>query len=132
MNAYSLFSVRRKLLTKILFNPFLNLKTRWAFLVRLPLIISTSLWKEFHFLQISEDYFIKHLVKTSSHKYYLKFLISSMLLNFWSIWSKIFLLSISQMNPPRKMIQWLTCFSLANSPLEYHELEYHQYVLNKI
>ena len=35
----------------------------YAFLIRLDLMFSTSLWKEFQLLQISNDLSIKHLIK---------------------------------------------------------------------
>ena len=36
---------------------------RYYFLIRLDLIISMSLWKEFQLLQILNDLSIKHLIK---------------------------------------------------------------------
>ena len=35
----------------------------YAFLIRLDTMLSMSLWKEFQFLQISNDLSIKHLIK---------------------------------------------------------------------
>ena len=35
----------------------------YAFLIRLDLIFSMSLWKEFQSLQILNDLFIRHLIK---------------------------------------------------------------------
>ena len=35
----------------------------YAFLIRLDLIFSMSLWKEFQFLQILNDLSIRHLIK---------------------------------------------------------------------
>ena len=36
---------------------------RYAFLIRLDLMLSMSLWKEFQLLQILNDLSIKHLIK---------------------------------------------------------------------
>ena len=36
---------------------------RYAFLIRLDLMFSTSLWKEFQLLQVSNDLSTKHLMK---------------------------------------------------------------------
>ena len=36
---------------------------RWGFLIRLDLMFSISLWKEFQLLQILNDLSIKHLIK---------------------------------------------------------------------
>ena len=38
-------------------------KGRYAFLIRLDLLFSMSLWKEFQLLQISNELYIKHLIK---------------------------------------------------------------------
>ena len=35
----------------------------WAFLIRLDLMLSVSLWKEFQLLQILKDLSVKHLIK---------------------------------------------------------------------
>ena len=35
----------------------------YAFLIRLDLMLSMSLWKEFQLLQILNDLFMKHLIK---------------------------------------------------------------------
>ena len=42
----------------------LSIKNGWyAFLMRLDLMLSMSLWKEFQLLQILNDQSIKHLIK---------------------------------------------------------------------
>ena len=38
-------------------------KREYAFLIILDLMLSMSLWKEFHLLQILNDLSIKHLIK---------------------------------------------------------------------
>ena len=40
----------------------------YAFLIRLDLIFSMSLWKEFQLLQILKDLSIKHLIKLISYE----------------------------------------------------------------
>ena len=40
----------------------------YAFLIRLDLIFSMSLWKDFQFLQISNDLSIRHLIKLISYE----------------------------------------------------------------
>ena len=40
---------------------------RYAFLIRLDLIFSMSLWKEFQILQISNNLFIKYLILSIKH-----------------------------------------------------------------
>ena len=47
---------------------------RYAFLIRLDLIFSMSLWKEFQLLQILNDLSIRHLIKLMLYKNYAKLL----------------------------------------------------------
>ena len=42
---------------------------RYAFLIRLDLMFSMSLWKEFQLLQILNDLSIKHLIKLILYEY---------------------------------------------------------------
>ena len=46
----------------------------YAFLVRLNLMFSMSLWKEFHLLQVLNDLSIRHLIKLILYKNDLKLL----------------------------------------------------------
>ena len=47
---------------------------RYAFLMRLDLMLSMSLWKEFQFLQILNDLSIRHLTKLILYENDVKFL----------------------------------------------------------
>ena len=47
---------------------------RYAFLIRLDLMFSMSLWKEFQLLQISNDASIKYLIKLILYENNLKLL----------------------------------------------------------
>ena len=58
---------------EILFNAFVNLNRGLSFSVNLALIFSTSLGKEFHYLQFLEDIFIEHLIKTNLWELHVKF-----------------------------------------------------------
>ena len=40
----------------------------YVVLITIDLMLSMSLWKEFQFLQISNDLFIKHLIKLILHE----------------------------------------------------------------
>ena len=52
--------------------------SEYAFLIRLDLILSMSLWKEFQLLQILNELSIKHLIKLGdSWNYMLPILVSS-------------------------------------------------------
>ena len=48
---------------------------RYAFLMRLDLMLSMSLWKEFQLLQILNDQSIKHLIKLTLYENDVKLLI---------------------------------------------------------
>ena len=81
----------------------------YAFLIRLDLMLSMSLWKEFQLLQILNDLYIRHLIKLILYENDVK------LLKFKrSLWSVRFWLLIHEMNTSRKAMEWLICFSIAN------------------
>ena len=87
----------------------------YAFLIRLDLMLSMSLWKEFQLLQILNDLSIKHLIKLTLHENdvkLLKFRRRHLLVDLWYIWSVIFWLLIPETNTSRKAIEWLICFSI--------------------
>ena len=89
----------------------------YAFLIRLDLMCSMSLWKEFQLLQIVKDLSINDLVKLIMYENdlkLLKFTRSPVKVDFWYAWSVRFWLSIPEMNPSRKAMEWLTCFSVVN------------------
>ena len=67
----------------------------YAFLIRLDLMLSMSLWKEFQLLQILNDLSIRHSIK-------LKFKKRPIYVNLWYVWSVRFWLLIPEMNTSRK------------------------------
>ena len=84
-----------------------------AFLTRLDLILSMSLWKEFQLLQILNGLSIKHLNKLILYENdvkLLKFRGRSVYVNLWYVWSVRFWLLIPEMNTLRKPMEWLICF----------------------
>ena len=89
----------------------------YAFLVRLDLMFSMSLWKKFQLLQILNDLSIWHLIKLilcENDVQLLKFKRRSVKVNFWYVWSARFWLLIPEMNASRKAMEWLFCFSIVN------------------
>ena len=54
--------VTTKLTIKVLFNKFIK-NGGYVFLIRLDLMFSMSLWKEFQLLQILNNLSFKHLIK---------------------------------------------------------------------
>ena len=96
----------------------LSIKNGWyAFLMRLDLMLSMSLWKEFQLLQILNDLSIKQLLKLIFYENnikVLKFKKSPVQVDLWSVWSVRFWLLIPEMNTSRKAMEWLTCFSIVN------------------
>ena len=60
---FQLVLVTRKLIIEVFFNGFIDWEWEYTFLIRLDLMLSMSLGKEFQLLQILNDLFIKHLVK---------------------------------------------------------------------
>ena len=121
----------------------------YAFLIRLDLMFSISLWKEFQLLEILNDLSIKHLIKLILHENdvkLLKFKRSPVQVDLWHIWSVRFWLLIPEMNKSRKAMEWLFCFSsvhlMLGCPLFKRfkkfnlvrcqkQLECHQHILNK-
>ena len=55
--------VTRKLIIEVFLMTLLIKNGGWAFLIRLDLMLSVSLWKEFQLLQILKDLSVKHLIK---------------------------------------------------------------------
>ena len=89
----------------------------YAFLIRLDLMFSMSLWKEFQLLQILNDLSIRHLIKLSLYENdvkLLKFTRSPVWVDLWYAWSVKFWLLIPEMNTSRKAMEWLIWFSIVN------------------
>ena len=89
----------------------------YAFLIRLDLMFSMSLWKEFQLLQILNDLSIRHLIKLILYENdvkLLKFKGSLVKVALWYVWSVRFWLLIPEMNTSRKAMEWLICFSIVN------------------
>ena len=118
----------------------------YAFLIRLDLIFSKSLWKEFQLLQILNNLSTKHSIKLILYEKdvkILKFKRSSVLVDLWYVWNVRFWLLIPEMNTPRKAMEW---FSVVNLMLGYlllkktknlmnlvpcqKQLECHQHIIN--
>ena len=123
----------------------------YAFLIRLDLMFSMSLWKESKLLQSLNDLSIRHLIKLIFHENdvkLLKFKRSPVYVDLWYVWSVRFWLLIPEMNTSRKAMEWLICFSIVNLMLGcllfkkrkklmnlvhcQKQLECHQHILNKI
>ena len=89
----------------------------YALLVRLDLMLSMSLWKEFQLLQILNDLSIKHLIKLISNKNdvkLLKFRRRPVQVDLWYVWRVRFWLLMPEMNVSRRAMEWLVCFSILN------------------
>ena len=89
----------------------------YAFLIRLDLMFSVSLWKEFQLLQILNDLSIEHLIKLILYENdvkLLKFNRSSVKVDLWYVWSVRFWLLIPEINTSRTAMKWLICFSIVN------------------
>ena len=89
----------------------------YAFLIRLDLMLSMSLWKEFQLLQILNDLSIRHLIKLilyENNVKLLKFKSSPVEVDLWYVRSVRFWLLVPQMNTSRKAMEWLICFSIIN------------------
>ena len=90
---------------------------RYAFLMRLDLIFSMSLWKECQLLQILNDLSGRHLIKLILYKNdvkLLKFKRSPLKVSLRYVWSLRFWLLIAEMNTSRKVMERLFCFSIVN------------------
>ena len=124
---------------------------RYWFLIRLDLIFSMSLWKEFQLLQILNDLSIRHLIKLILYENDLKLLRfkrDPVLVDLWYVWSVRSWLLIPEMNPSKKAMQWLFCFFIVNLILGcllfkkfknsmnlvhcQKQLECYQHILNKL
>ena len=73
----------------------------YAFLIRLNLMFSMSLWKEFQLLQIFNDLSIKHLIKLILYENdvkLLKFKRNPVKIDLWYFWNVRFWLLIPEMN----------------------------------
>ena len=84
---------------------------KYAYLIKLDLMLSMSLWKEFQLLQILNDLSIKHLIKLILYENdvkLLKFKRSPVEVDLY-VWSVRFWLLIPEMNTPRKAMEWLIC-----------------------
>ena len=92
----------------------------YAFLIRLDLMLSMSLWKEFQLLQTLNDLSTKHLIKLilyESNVKLLKFKRRPVYVELQYVWSVKFWLLIPEMNISRKAMEWLICFSIVNLTL---------------
>ena len=90
---------------------------RYAFLIRLDLIFSMSLWKEFQLLQILNDVSIRHLIRLILYENVVKLLKCKrrpVYVNLWYVWSVRIWLLIPEMNTWRKATEWLISFSIVN------------------
>ena len=86
-----------------------------AFLIRLDLMLSMSLWKEFQLKEILNVLFIKHLINLILFKNdvkLLKFRRRLVYVHLWYVWRVRFWLLIHEMNTSRKAMEWLICFSI--------------------
>ena len=89
----------------------------YAFLIRLDLMFSMSLWKEFQLLQILNDLSIKHLIKLillENDVKLLKFKRCPVQIDLWYVWSVRFWLLVPEMNKSRKAMEWLISFPIIN------------------
>ena len=71
---FSLVLVTRKLIFEVFLLTLLIKNGGYAFLIRLNLMLSMSLWKEFQLLQILNDLSIKHLIKLILYENYVELL----------------------------------------------------------
>ena len=86
---------------------------QYAFLIRLHLLFSMSLWKEFQLLQVLNNLSNKHLIKLILYENYVRLLKlkrSTVYVNLGYVWSVRFWLLIPEMNTSRKAIEWLIFF----------------------
>ena len=121
----------------ILFDMFLNpsFKMRASFtniarttaslskFIRLDLILSMWLWREFQLLQIFSDPSIKHLIKLILYENDVKLLKlrrRPISVDLWYVRSvSCWFLLIPEMNISRKAMAWWICFSMVNLILGY-------------
>ena len=92
-------------------------KSRYAFLIKLGLMFSISLWKEFQLLQTLNDLSIKHVIKLILYENDArawKFKKSPVKVDLWYVWSARIWLLIPEMNTSRKAMEWLIWFSIVN------------------
>ena len=88
----------------------------YVFLIRLDLIFSMSLWKEFQLLQILNDLSIRHLIKLILYENYVIFIFSPIL--FFSNFHIIFPFFSEDL--PQKLRRRLNC----ESPTAWQEIKY--------
>ena len=92
--------------------------TRYAFLLRLDLMFSMSLWKEFQLLQILSDLSVRYLIKLTLYGNdvkLLKFKRSPLQVNLRYVSSFRFWLLLPEIEKPsRKTMEWLICFLILN------------------
>ena len=91
----------------------------YAFLIRLDLMLSMSLWKELQLLQILNDLSIKYIIKVILYENDAKILKLNrryVYVNLWYVWSSLFFwLLIPEMNASsKKAMEWLICFSIVD------------------
>ena len=94
----------------------------YSFLIRLDLMFSMSLWKDFQLLQILNDLSIRNWMKLILYKNdvkLLQFKRSLVYVDLPYVLSVRFWLLIPEMNTSRKAMKWLNCFSVINLMLEY-------------
>ena len=85
--------------------------------MRLDLMFSMSLCKEFQLLQILHDLSIKHLIKLilcENNVKLLQFIRSPLQVDFWYVVSVRLSILIPEMNALGKVMEWLICFSIIN------------------
>ena len=86
----------------------------YAFLIKLDLMFSMSLWKDFQLLQVLNDLSIRHLIQLILYETEKSCKRSPVQVDLWYVWSVRFWLLIPEMNTSRKSIEWLICFSIVN------------------
>ena len=84
----------------------------YAFLIRVDLMLSKSLWKEFQLYQILNDLSIKHIIKLILYENDVNLLKSKRSPVY--VWSVRFWLLIPEMNASRKAMECLISFSIVN------------------
>ena len=93
----------------------------YAFLIRLDLMFSMSLWKKLQLLQILNDLSIRHLIKLNLYENdakLSKFKRRPLWIDLSYVWSVRFSALIPEMNTSRKVVEWLICFSIVNLMLQ--------------
>ena len=89
----------------------------YACLVRLDIMFSLWIWREFHLLQILKDLPMKRLIKLIFYGNDIKLINLRRRLTLadsWYIWSLRFWLLIPEINTSRNATEWLSCVSIVN------------------